>query len=189
MRYIKAIYALNKAINKAYKNFFINRLKKIFDDKIEKDLIKYKLNRVKYDNIIEQIKKIQNKNYEISQKYMELTSQLKDINLNKDKDITINNNLIKAKSRRKRNNINYIDSKRNDIQNYFTIQNQINIVMDRPKNIIKKEVNLQNKNEKELKEYTNELTKLKNTKKNDKLKKKVKRINLEEGKKERKIIK
>ena len=61
MRYIKAIFVLNKAMNKAYKNFFFRKLKKIFDDKIEKDLIKYKINKVKYDNIIEQIKKIQNK--------------------------------------------------------------------------------------------------------------------------------
>ena len=184
MRYIKAIFILNKAINKAYKNFFFRKLKKIFDDKIEKDLIKYKINKVKYDNIIEQIKKIQNKNYEIGQKYMELTGQLKDINLNKDKDIINNNNkLVKTKSRRKRNNINYNDSKKNDIQNYFTIQSQINIVMDIPKNIIKKEVNIQNKNEKELKEYTNELTKLKNTNKNKKLKNKSKKDKLRGRKK------
>ena len=184
MRYIKAIFILNKAMNKTYKNFFMQKLKKIFDDKIEKELIKYKLNKIKYDNIIEQIKKIQNKNYEIGQKYMELTSQIKDINLNKDKDLNINikSNLVKTKSRRKRNNINYNDSKKNDIQNFFTIQNQINIIMDRPKNIIKKEVNIQNKNEKELKEYTNELTKLKSIHKNGKVKNKIKKDKLRGGK-------
>ena len=84
MRYIEANFILTKIMISLYKNLFFKRLKQISDEsknkeKIEKELSEYKVYKDKYNDIMEQIKIMQNKNYEINKKYNELTRQLKDL--------------------------------------------------------------------------------------------------------------
>jgi len=86
MTYIKAIFILNNVWNKIYKSYFMKKLKYILDyyntyDKFEKELNEYK---DKFNDFMEQIKKIQYKNFEINKKNVELTKQLKDL---KKKDV------------------------------------------------------------------------------------------------------
>ena len=162
MTYIKAIFILNNVWNKIYKSYFMRKLKYILDyyntyDKFEKELNEYK---DKFNDFMEQIKKIQYKNLEINKKNVELTKQLKALKKREkkisEKKISKNANVNLLK----RNKYNNSEAKK--IQNYYTIQNQVNIIMNKPKNIIKKEVNINNKNEKSKKKYRNELKICKN---------------------------
>ena len=140
IRYIKANSILNNILNTIYKFNFIRKFKQIYNinrihyfQKLEKKLIEYKIYKEQYSDIFEQLKKLENKNYEIIKENNELKKQLKEM---KNKRNNFSNNVnekIYLKKRQKNNIENRI------ITNNFTIQNQVNIIMVKPEDISKNE--------------------------------------------------
>ena len=153
-RYIKAIFIINKLylskiryfmiqlklkikknkidhsmnFNNKYNNEIKLRMKKILKENNELKLesIDYKMYKDKYNEIIEEYKKIQAKNNFITKQNIELMKQLKEV---KDKNkVKINNETLKENSKKKQ-----------IVTNNYNIQSQVNIIMSDSK-ISKKEV-------------------------------------------------
>jgi len=127
-RYIKAFQLLNDVCNKLTKGFFIKKLRKISNynfsseyNKLKKEVKEYKIYKDKYIDNIEEMKKIQFRNYEINKRYFELKKELENL---KNK-----NNAINSIKSRIRNKINK-DKEKNKIENNFIIQNIGNIIFN-----------------------------------------------------------
>ena len=131
----------NKSYNKNYNNEIKLKMKKIIaeNNELRLEFIEYKNYKDKYNNIIEENKKIQAKNNFITKQIIELIKQLKEIKDKKEE--VVNNEKIKQRIKKE----NYGNTSANNkfrnsqkiITNNYNIQSQVNIIMT-DSNICKK---------------------------------------------------
>jgi hypothetical protein len=143
------------------------KMKRIIEEnnELKKESIDYRIFKDKYNDMIEENKKIQNRNHLITKQNLELIKQLKEIK-NKNKSMMENEEKRSKEIKRKNRNKSNL-KKQKLITNNYTIQSQVNIIFAEPK-IIKKEKKVLGKEKKEEKKIGKEKNDKKlNTKKEE----------------------
>ena len=145
--------------NSNYSNELKMKMKKIIaeNNELRLEFIDYKMYKDKYNDIIEENKKIQAKNNYIMKQNIELMKQLRDIKI---KNNEINEKNENIKEQEKRRNKSFENRKlQKIINNNFRIQSQVNIIVavpTMPKKETNKEKKIKNNKEKnELKKDEN----------------------------------
>ena len=140
MHQLKKKFRRNKRDNsKSYNSSDYNnnsglkmKMKRIIEEnnELKKESIDYRIFKDKYNDIIEENKKIQNRNHLITKQNLELIRQLKEIK-NKNKSMMENEEKKSKEIKRKNRNRDSL-KKQKLITNNNTIQSQVNIIFKEP---------------------------------------------------------